>query len=463
MILIILGIAFVLRLVVLDQSYWLDEAISVLAADKYSYSQLLVDFPKFDFHPPLFYLILKFWGNSSFFGFDEIPTRILPILFGVATVFVVFKIAGELKIKQWIPTLLLATSPLHIYYSQEVRMYPLVAFTTAVAFLFFVRLLSKERPIIWALFSLSILTTMTLDYLPVFILPVFWILPIFYKKKKDFYFKLFLAFLPLIIISILWLPVLGNQVVSARSLKESLPNWAKIIGSPTQKELALIWVKFIVGRISFVNKIFYALFVLVVSAAFGYVFLNGLRRVGKVIALWVLTPIILGFVFSFFIPAFSYFRFLYILPAFYLILAYGVKSRRSLVMLLVINLVCLGFYYTNKNNHREQWREAVRFLEINSSSDDIALFEFREPVAPYTWYRLNRENSDLIAPEGFGAIGRDVDELTSGKTGVWYFEYLADITDPDRIVLRKLESLGFEEVSEHSFIGVGSIAYLKRR
>jgi len=410
---LILAFAVFFRLVVINQSFWLDEAISVLAANKFGYRELISEFAKYDFHPPLFYLILKFWGNI--FGFSEVAVRLL----------------------------------------QEVRMYPIAAFFVALSFLFFIKLLKNQTPKVWALFSVSLLVFMTLDYVPVFILPVFWMIPIFAKKKKEFYLKLGLSFLPLFLMFVFWLPTFTVQLTSGRELSRSLPLWTRVVGSPTLKELALIWVKFIVGRITFFNKFLYSLVILAVSVFFGYTFLNGMKAKMRTLGIWFLAPVFLGFLFSFFVPAFSYFRFLFLLPAFYLIIASGVRSKLAIGILVGINLICLGFYYSNKNNWREEWREAVSFVEINAKNDEIALFEFKEPFAPWEWY-----STGSVAAEG--AKDKNVQDLVKDKKGVWHFEYLADITDPEKALLKDIAAEGFIEVSQTSFRGVGKVTYLRR-
>ncbi len=452
-IVLLILLAFILRVVVINQSFWLDEAVSVLAANKFGYTGLINEFTKYDFHPPLFYVILKFWG--SIFGYGEVALRLLPILFGIGTVWVVYKIARELKINATIAGLLMATSPLHVYYSQEVRMYPLVAFFVSLAFLLFFRILKKERLIYWIVFSFSLVVFMALDYVPIFALPAFPLIAFLFKKKRGFYFRLFAASLPLFIIFVLWSPLLFGQIVSGRELANSLPVWKQIIGSPTFKELALVWVKFIVGRITFYNKFLYGLLILGVSSIFGYAFLNGIKKKSKQLAAWFFIPIILGFLFSFFVPAFSYFRFLYLLPSFYLIIASAVESRLAISILLIINIVCLGFYYGNRSNWREEWREAVAFVEASASKDDVVLFDFGEPFAPWQWYSTNRV-------EAFGLKGNDLNGLVKKRHGVWYFEYLADISDPQRDLPKQLSSFGFYEVNEYGFRGVGEIHHLKK-
>ncbi len=456
---LILGL--ILRLVNLNQSFWLDEAISVIAANKFSYIELITTFPKYDFHPPLFYIILKFWG--SIFGYSEIAARALPVFFGLATIWVVYKIAKEINLNAVWVALLLATSPLHVYYSQEVRMYPLVTFFVLLSFLYFIKLLKKDKFSNWLVFSLSVVAFMSLDYVPIFILPVYWLAPLLYKNKilsgtikKSFYGKLFLAFIPLIILFIFWLPTLVGQITSGRELAAALPLWKRIIGSPTFKELALVWVKFIVGRITSFHKIIYAAVVIVFSVPYGYFFLNGLKEGKKYLAFWIFIPLSLGFLFSFYVPAFSYFRFLFLLPAFYLIVVSGLKSRLAITTLIIINLCALGVYYVNQNNWREEWREAVAFVEKNAEENEIVLFDFKEPVAGYEWYAKG-----MVA--AYGTSGKRIEDLIdSKKHGVWYFEYLADITDPKRVTLSELKSQGFNTLQEFSFRGVGKIVYLRR-
>ena len=95
MILAILLFAIILRVINLNQSFWLDEAISGLAARDYSFVGSIKDFLPGDTHPPLYYLLLKFWTNI--FGFSEISMRNLSVIFGVATVYVVYLLGRKVK------------------------------------------------------------------------------------------------------------------------------------------------------------------------------------------------------------------------------------------------------------------------------------------------------------------------------------------------------------------------------
>ena len=169
-VLLILGIAILLRLIVVDQSLWHDEAITALAVRDHSYSELLGDFIKVDNHPPLYYLTLKLW--SSVFGYGEVMLRTLSVIYGVLGVYLVYKIA--LFERSWkterkqqfalLAALLLSTSPLHIYYSQEVRMYSLGVSTTLFSVYYYLRILRREtNSKDWIIFGISILVVAMTD------------------------------------------------------------------------------------------------------------------------------------------------------------------------------------------------------------------------------------------------------------------------------------------------------------
>ena len=60
-ILSIIFLGLILRLISLNQSFWLDEAITAKVAN-FSLPEIFT-FLKGDFNPPLYYLIIKFWAN----------------------------------------------------------------------------------------------------------------------------------------------------------------------------------------------------------------------------------------------------------------------------------------------------------------------------------------------------------------------------------------------------------------
>lgn len=94
-----------------------------------------------DIHPPFYYYLLHAWMWAS--GSGEATLRLFSVFTGVLTIPVLFVVGRNLVGRQaaLVASLLLAVSPLHIYYSQEVRMYALAALLGLMSVHFAQRLL----------------------------------------------------------------------------------------------------------------------------------------------------------------------------------------------------------------------------------------------------------------------------------------------------------------------------------
>ncbi|MEZ4637498.1 MAG: glycosyltransferase family 39 protein [Caldilineaceae bacterium] len=88
-----------------------------------------------DIHPPGYYWLLKMW--TSVFGADAVGLRSLSAVAGVATVAAVYAVAKQARLprgNEWfalLAALLAALNPFLIFYSQEARMYALLALESA--------------------------------------------------------------------------------------------------------------------------------------------------------------------------------------------------------------------------------------------------------------------------------------------------------------------------------------------
>ena len=133
--------ALALRLARLDfQPLWWDEGYSVFFATR----DLATLFARtaLDIHPPLYYALLQLW--IALVGKSPVAVRLLSVGIGVATVPLAYAFARKLFDARiaLIAATLLAFSPFHIYYSQEVRMYGLVTLLGLGSAYFFAQLLT---------------------------------------------------------------------------------------------------------------------------------------------------------------------------------------------------------------------------------------------------------------------------------------------------------------------------------
>lgn len=477
MIYLILLISLLARLIRLDQSFWLDEAINVSAATSLDYRTLFYNYSLGDFHPPLFHLILKSW--SLIFPHSEIFARFPSVIFGVGTIWITYLIAKKLYDEKTalISATLLATAPLHIYYSQEARMYSLAAFFTCLSVYYFISLLKKDNLYHWLGFIISTSLMLYSDYLPYFLVPTYLIYLLLFKNRivKSKMLSFFPALLLILISLGPWLLVFPKQLETGLLAADASPAWSQVVGAPTVNNLAITFVKFTIGRISFENNLIYVLTFIPVALFVSIMFLLSLFRLSRIrtfLIFWFFLPILLSFLIAFFIPIFAYFRFIFVLPAFYIIWASAINNvnikkltTTLLLFALSINLISLSIYFLIPKFQREDWKGATNYVFNQSTTSSIVLFESVNSMAPFNYYNKNRLGA-ASALSGFSAQEADVYEnisrLTKDKNQVFLFQYLSGITDPDGIVFEEVLKQGFMNTTTRDFPGVGFVYEFKR-
>ncbi|MGD8855668.1 MAG: glycosyltransferase family 39 protein [Chloroflexota bacterium] len=137
----VLLLAAALRFHLLEaQSFWNDEGNSARLSERSL--NLIIEGTASDIHPPLYYLLLHGWRGLA--GETEFALRALSALTGVALVAVAYALGRQLAGPGAAVSgaLLVALNPALIYYSQEARMYELLAFLALLSTLLLVRYLS---------------------------------------------------------------------------------------------------------------------------------------------------------------------------------------------------------------------------------------------------------------------------------------------------------------------------------
>jgi mannosyltransferase len=153
---LLLLLSFALRLYRLPvQSIWWDEGHSITMAS--APLGAIPTLPGMDVHPPGYFWLLHLWMGLA--GRSEYALRFFSLIFGVATVALLFSFA--IKLTAEMPLLrsdhrrvlfalgaaaIAALSPLHIAYAQEVRMYAQVTFLSLGSIYAFWSLLQSRNP-----------------------------------------------------------------------------------------------------------------------------------------------------------------------------------------------------------------------------------------------------------------------------------------------------------------------------
>ena len=383
-------------LIGLNQSLWLDEAISANVAKNYSLAGIVKDFSKSDFHPPLYYLVLKSW--TSIFGLSEISLRMPSVMFSLVTIYVVYLIGGLGA------AALTGFNPLFVYYSQETRMYSMVTMLLTIAIYF---LIKKKYWWVSVFFGLSFLTF----YGSVFLMVA---VGLFLLIKGNIKGLAIVAVGPLLTLLILS-PLMQQQFKTSQEMLTIVPNWKMVLGGANWKNLLMIPMKFSLGRISFYPKYFYYLVsglwtLFVVIEMFEQQLMDPSKK--KYFFLFWMS-IMAGLLFSTAAPMLQYFRFLYLIP----IMALSIRNNRFMVAgFIILSLV----YVLNSNYYREDWKSLSKDLGqkvymVSSFSDpvsyyrkDVKIDDIREKISdqeitvvPYGEIIHGIDHNQILATAGY--------------------------------------------------------------
>ena len=126
-----------------QQSFWFDEAVTVHLVRK-SLFDMFAALPGSESTPPLYYLLA--WGWSRIFGTGEVGLRALSAVLGTATVPIAFALGRVFASHRagLFAAVLVACSPLLVWYSDEARCYALLVFLSALSVLAFEH--ARRRP-----------------------------------------------------------------------------------------------------------------------------------------------------------------------------------------------------------------------------------------------------------------------------------------------------------------------------
>ena len=214
----------------LTRGFWGDEAWTSLIS-QLPYLQMLKTTAA-DFHPPAYYSVIEL--VYKFLPPTEIVTRSVSIVFYFLTLFLVFKLASEIKGKLFglISTVVVALNPIFFTYAFEARNYTMFAFAATGSIYFLIKLseaFNKWRALGFVIFStLGIYT----HYYMFFTLAAQSFYLVLFDRKillrmVGLYMAVGILYLP-------WVPFLYNQLTS---VKESY--WIGAIDKRTHYEAFL--------------------------------------------------------------------------------------------------------------------------------------------------------------------------------------------------------------------------------
>lgn len=322
-------LAAIIRLVFINQhDFWFDEAVSMFVANQPT--SALLTTAALDNHPPLYFLLLKIWSMIST---DYLFLRLLSIILGSATIAVAYKLFSKLTNDRiaFLATILFALSPLHVYYSTEVRMYSLLVLTTLLSILFYLKFIkTRSTNSLFYLFLASILALYT-HYYAILVILSLNVLFFIHKKGSPLRKKWILSQAALALSFFPWL------FYSLQFAKPDCWCFNPLIGIPAA------FASFNLGGLGIVTLKDFVLYgsntvlwIFVIAFSLSFIlFVKGVFIAKKAknitLLLLFLTPLSLATLTGFFIPLFSPRALIIISPFYYLLISLGIYSYRHVL------------------------------------------------------------------------------------------------------------------------------------
>lgn len=488
------------------QSIWYDEGVSLYLAG--------LDIPAMirhtagDIHPPLYYALLHYWSRLA--GDGEFAANFLSLFFGVLLIPMVYRMAravGYQRAGLW-AALLVAISPYHIWYAQEVRMYTLGAWLGLMAFggLWLALKSPRRRSLGWAVYILSAAAGLYTLYYFAFLLIALnlWalveVLTTVPAERRRMLTRWGLTQAGALLLYAPWLTVALRQAVNP-----PVPPWRE--WTPVGRVLLEALTALSFGQSAEPAQVWPFLLVILALALAGAWSLA--RRDGRqllLVAGYFLIPLALIELLSIWSPLYHV-RYLFTYaPAFSVLLGIGLEEagrKRRLVpwlagiLIALVSTFSLAQYHFLPRYAPDDHRSAVRFLEEHWRPGDVVLVNagYAYPTLlyyldlPVAWrgrlseYGVTFRRAD--APQGlvlvqtgtvdgppslgwgdphsdfYAASRQEVDQaltrLFQDYERVWVYRIYDTVTDPDGYIRAWLEAHGRKFEETPAFAGLSNM------
>lgn len=283
----------------LTRGFWGDEAWTALISSLPLKEILRVTGE--DFHPPLYYFIVHFWGGI--FGFGEVAVRLISLFFFLLTPFVVFHLSRLLfgfkqKTLHWVFAVLVLLSPILFTYAFEARAYALLTFLTVCSAYALWRARTEKRHTWRVLYFIFGAMSVYTHYYSWFILASHGLYILLFDRK--YLRRLLLPAVGILLVQLPWLPTLFGQVGQVNK-----SYWIAPINSRTHLEFFL---RIAGGDAAsrWQEPVAWLVTALVLVSLFYRVSRKKITSEYKFIWMWLLIPTLLPTIISLKIPIFFY-------------------------------------------------------------------------------------------------------------------------------------------------------------
>lgn len=440
-------IGAVLRLLLLGyKSIWLDEAFSLTISQR-SLVDVLRMAVRTDTHPPLYYILLKFWMGL---GEGEAAVRLLSALFSIASIPVMYKLATSLYRDRRFGLLgaaILTFSPFQVWYAQEARMYAMLTFFVLLSATYFFQALQSRRRNDWIGYSIATLLALYTDngaIWYVIMISAFYLISIkrFPGSLKDW----FLASAGIGLLYLPWLPFLWMQTRQVTSL-----SW---LPPPSFQALLETFLDFHSYKFPYME-----VSLLYMALIFVWAYIVPKREWQlRLASLWLFLPLAISLLLSLRQPIFLSRNLIAASLGYYLLVAGTIWRFRStkatlalLLPLVAMNLVSIG--HNTWVEQKEDWRAVAQYVAVTARDNPGGLVVFlpRYTELPFQYY-FQRTNVSvdtqgypgdevLLHPEPKQV--EDIAKMLEDRPYVWLVVRDTVTDHPDPSVKEWLDTHGF--------------------
>jgi mannosyltransferase len=461
-----------------------------------------------DAHPPVYYALLHVW--LRLFGDGAAAARSLSALCGTLALPLFFATARRIVDRRTalLGTFILAVSPFHVRFAQEVRMYAFITLAVAASLYLTSRLIfdQERRGWLWLSLALSetavMLTHNTAVLFPL-ALNVGVLGPVAYQALTGRRTSLPIADARAFgwrwikyqaLALFLWLPWLVPLFSQTSMLYQR--HWIPDVSE------RLVWRALENFSFSSVPRDFphlrgWIAFYLMLAAA-GLVGLWRLKARGLLLAALFVVPILSELLISLARPMFLDRTLIWATPAYYLLIAAGIRwlgsglaaldtdgkprpapapmrLARLGAQLALIAVVCVPTWFALRHYYfeyqKEEWATAARFVARRSRPGDVIVFNTILGQVPFEYYfrsygrqvemrglPVDLEDRKLPEPTMTEADLPAAYALVRGRQRVWLVYAHEGYTDPDRLVWQALSSQ-MHASEERGFIGLRVVLF----
>jgi uncharacterized membrane protein len=383
------------------QGIWFDEANTWLVASR-GVLELWKD-QVLNFYPPPYFNFMHYW--IKIMGREAFALRLPSAIFGVLSIPLVYFVGKKMFDKRTalISSLLLAFSSPHIYYSQEARVYVILAAAALLSGFCFFRMLSKENNKTSAIYIISTLFCLYLHNYAIFI----WLTQLLYLFFKG-QLKKFRMLMAQMIILFLYFP---RIIVFSQQIFMDMDAY---IMKPHLSDLLRTLAHLVIMSRNMPVFPLIALIVILNIILFVFLYLFAARKIKEArakfsfsLCSWhIIVPIGASFLLSFIKPIYDPGRYDFLVYLFViLVIGKGIASLnkkmwRGIVITVILSssLLCLyDYYYIYRKSNNIVLND---FIKREVASDDVMVFTNLAVLTYHYYFGRDAHKYVFAFPEG---------------------------------------------------------------